>query len=111
MSIECADTLNALANRVLVAGGVLLLTACASAPRRVATSTTSGTLPAGAGRTILQNSCTVCHDLSEVTKFSGYYNRQQWQDIVSTMVGYGATVNKDDVELLVDYLTQSIGRK
>jgi hypothetical protein len=46
------------------------------------------------GRTILQSSCTVCHDLGEVTKFRGYYNTQQWQDIVSTMVGYGANVKR-----------------
>ena len=70
-----------------------------------------GELPPGPGRTILQTSCTVCHDLREVTKFRGYYNREQWQDVVATMMGYGANVKKEDVNLLVDYLTQSFGRK
>ena len=68
-------------------------------------------LPPGQGRTILQASCTVCHDLGEVTKFRGYYNKQQWQDIVATMMGYGASISKEDVDVLADYLTQSIGRK
>ena len=55
-------------------------------------------------------SCTVCHDLREVTKFRGYYNRAQWRDIVVTMVEYGAAVEKSDVEVLTDYLAQALGR-
>jgi hypothetical protein len=70
-----------------------------------------GELPPGQGRTILQTSCTVCHDLREVTKFRGYYNEQQWQDIVATMMGYGAKLNKDEADVLVNYLTQSLGRR
>ena len=88
-----------------------LLAACASAPRRPVAATASSELPAGPGRTILQTSCTACHDLGEVTKFRGYYGKPQWQDIVATMVGYGANVKKDDAEVLADYLTQYLGRK
>ena len=88
-----------------------LMAACASAPRRPAAATASSELLAGPGRTILQASCTACHDLGEVTKFRGYYSRPQWQDIVATMVAYGANIKKDDAEVLADYLTQYIGRK
>jgi len=95
----------------LVAGGAVLAAACASAPRRPIAAIAGNDLPAGQGRTILQTSCTVCHDLGEVTKFRGYYNKQQWQDIVSTMVGYGANIKKEDVDVLADYLTQTFGRK
>jgi hypothetical protein len=95
----------------LVVSGALLLTACASAGRRPVAAVPGGELPPGQGRTILQASCTVCHDLREVTKFSGYYNKQQWQDIVATMMGYGANIKNDDADVLVEYLTQSIGRK
>ena len=35
----------------------------------------------------------VCHNLREVTKFSGFYGREQWRDIVLTMMDYGAPVN------------------
>jgi len=100
----------------LVAGGVTIVTlfaACASAPRqgRPVAALPGSELPAGQGRTILQTSCTVCHDLGEVTKFRGYYNKAQWQDIVATMIGYGANVRKEDVDVLADYLTESLGRK
>lgn len=68
-------------------------------------------LPDGRGKEILQTSCTSCHDLGEVTKFKGYYDRAQWRDIVVTMVEYGAVVEKGDVEVLSDYLVQHLGRK
>jgi cytochrome c5 len=107
----------------LVASGAMLVmmmtAACASAPRqgsgqaprRPVAALPGSELPPGQGRTILQTSCTVCHDLGEVTKFRGYYKKAQWQDIVATMIGYGANVRNEDVDVLVDYLTQSLGRK
>jgi cytochrome c5 len=99
---------------MLAAAAAALAAACASAPRRpvAAVAAVPGSdLPAGQGRTILQTSCTVCHDLREVTKFSGYYNKQQWKDIVATMMEYGANIKNDEADVLVEYLTQSIGRK
>ena len=92
-----------------------LLVACAparvvSAPAAIV-ATTGDELPDGPGRQILQASCTSCHDLREVTKFRGYYNRAQWRDIVVTMVDYGAEVEKNDVEVLADYLTEHLGRR
>ena len=67
-------------------------------------------LPDGAGKRILQVSCRSCHDLGEVTKFRGYYNRAQWRDIVVTMVQYGAEVEEKEVEVLTDYLVEHLGR-
>jgi cytochrome c5 len=68
-------------------------------------------LPEGAGRQILMRACTSCHNLREVTKFSGFYGREQWRDIVLTMMDYGAPVNAKEVEVLSDYLTQHLGKK
>ena len=68
-------------------------------------------LPDGAGKKILQTQCTSCHELSEVTKFNGYYTRAQWRDIVVTMVEYGADLEKTEIETLADYLNQHFGRK
>lgn len=68
-------------------------------------------LPAGAGRQILMSACTSCHNLREVTKFSGFYGREQWRDIVLTMMDYGAPVNAKDVEVLTSYLTEHLGKK
>lgn len=107
-------------NWMLPASGALLVAACASIPRPPATTAPApvavaaarpGDLAAGAGRTILQTHCTWCHDLREVTKFRGYYDRQQWRDIVTTMVEYGATLKPNEVEMLADYLTAQLGRR
>ena len=68
-------------------------------------------LPEGRGKQILSTACTACHDLREVTKFRGYYDRAQWRDIVLTMVEYGAPVGKGDVEVLADYLVEHRGRE
>jgi len=68
-------------------------------------------LPEGDGKKILLASCTTCHDLSEVTKLRGYYTRAQWRDVVVTMKEYGAKVDDKQVEVLTDYLTQTLGKK
>jgi competence protein ComEA len=68
-------------------------------------------LPDGEGKKILLSSCTACHDLTEVTKFRGYYNRAQWLDIVVTMKEYGAPIDDQQVDVLTDYLTQHLGRR
>jgi cytochrome c5 len=71
----------------------------------------SDDLPEGEGKKILQASCTACHDLTEVTKFKGYYTHDEWRDVVKTMVAYGAMVKADDVDVLVDYLAKNLGKK
>ncbi len=104
-----------------VASGLLLAAAasgCASraepaAPAApvIAAAPAAADLPAGRGRDVLFASCTSCHDLREVTKFAGFYDRAQWRDIVVTMVEYGAVVNGKDVEVLADYLAEHLGRR
>ena len=90
-------------------------TAPAAAPAPTPTTTvaaaSSDQLPEGAGRQILMSACTACHGLREVTKFRGFYVRQQWKDIVLTMVDYGAPVGETDVDVLSDYLTENLGKK
>ena len=66
---------------------------------------------AGEGKKILVSACTSCHDLSEVTKFRGYYDRKQWRDIVVTMMDYGAPVNEKQVDVLADYLAEHLGKQ
>jgi hypothetical protein len=67
-------------------------------------------LPEGDGKSILLTSCTASHDLTEVTKFRGYYTRDEWRDIVHTMIEYGARVQEKDVDVLVDYLARNFGK-
>ena len=68
-------------------------------------------LPEGPGRTVLMSACTTCHELKEITKFRGFYTRDEWRDIVVTMVKYGAVVKEDDKPVLVDYLFKNLGKK
>ena len=98
-------------NSLLRAAAVLFVTALLAVP--VASQTTSSPsddLPDGEGKKILQAQCTSCHELTEVTKFRGYYNRAQWRDIVVTMVEYGADLKKAEIETLADYLAQHLGK-
>ena len=81
------------------------------APATPSVAAASVELPEGAGRQILMRACVSCHNLTEVTKFRGFYTRPQWRDIVLTMVDYGAPVNEKDVEVLTTYLTESLGKK
>ena len=85
------------------------------APSTVAATTAAAAaaqeLPQGKGKQALLAACTLCHDLGEVTKFRGYYNRAQWRDIVVTMMDYGAPVQKSDIEELADYLNEHLGRR
>lgn len=90
---------------------VLLLAANAWALTGSQTVAPGDELPDGEGKKILQMSCTSCHDLGEVTKFRGYYTREQWRDIVLTMVEYGAALQPPEIDTLADYLEQHLGRR
>ena len=67
-------------------------------------------LPEGAGKPILIAACTECHSLKEVTKFKGYFGRDEWADVVRTMIAYGARLNDSQAGLLITYLTQHFGK-
>jgi cytochrome c5 len=97
-------------SRLLRASAVLFVTAVFSAPSPFAAAP-DDELPDGPGKKILQSSCTTCHDLTEVTKFRGYYTKEQWRDIVATMVEYGAKLKEGEAEVLTEYLAMHLGPK
>jgi hypothetical protein len=97
-------------NSLLRAAAVFFVAALLTVPAPTQSPTPSDDLPDGEGKKILQAQCTSCHELTEVTKFRGYYNRAQWRDIVVTMVEYGADLKKAEIETLADYLAQHLGR-
>jgi mono/diheme cytochrome c family protein len=68
-------------------------------------------LPDGEGKRILIASCISCHGLDYVAKLRGYYSREQWRDVVNTMVEYGTALKAEEQEVLVDYLFQHFGKK
>src|SRR5262245_17998386 len=60
-------------------------------------------LPDAEGRAILQRSCTQCHDLQ--TAIGKTVSRQEWTDIITRMVGAGASITPAEQQTLVQYLT------
>jgi cytochrome c5 len=69
------------------------------------------TPPQEPGEKILLRACTVCHATSEITKFKGYYSRDQWADVVRTMRGDGASLQDAEVPILVDYIFKMYGKQ
>jgi cytochrome c5 len=64
-----------------------------------------GPLPDGPGKTILLNTCTVCHDLGRV-RIQGR-TREDWDDTLSTMLNEGAMLSEQDYPVLLAYLTRN----
>lgn len=44
------------------------------------------TLPDGAGKTLVENTCTSCHSLANITAAAGYDTADQWYRLISTMI-------------------------
>src|SRR5919197_3819440 len=66
-------------------------------------------LPAGAGRDLVIGACTVaCHGTAPIANTR--QTRSGWQALVEDMIARGATVRRDDVSRVVDYLAQQLGR-
>jgi len=62
-----------------------------------------------AGKKLLEDSCTTCHDLDLVS--GQRLSKDEWQGVVSSMIAKGAAVNDKDMPVLVDYLTKTYGKK
>ena len=61
-----------------------------------------------AGKMILENACTACHDLDLVMDMK--LSKQEWDDLVKSMISKGAAVEDKDVAVLVDYLAKTYGK-
>jgi glucose dehydrogenase len=67
----------------------------------------SGRLPAGAGRKIVQADCTLCHGLDSITR--SRFNRAGWQATVRDMMNRGAPLTGAQYQTVVDYLARNFG--
>lgn len=76
-----------------------------------AASTQTPELPEGDGKKIIERACTTCHGVAEITKFRDYYTKDDWRDIVTTMVKYGAELKDGESEVLVEYLGKHLSKK
>jgi len=57
------------------------------------------------GQSLLQERCTVCHDLGRVERSEK--TEEEWKTTVERMVGKGAQVNQAEQELVIKYLAET----
>jgi cytochrome c5 len=87
----------------------LALTSCGSKSTQApAGNATVAPSTGGAdGQTLLNTRCTVCHDLSRVTR--NKLSADQWNQVVSKMVGNGAKLTSAEQQTVIDYLAKTYG--
>jgi len=68
-------------------------------------ATNHGPLPEGAGKKILLNTCTVCHDLLRIKRTAA--SREEWEEILGAMLNEGAMLSDQDFPVLLAYLARN----
>lgn len=64
-------------------------------------------LPDGKGKDIVENTCTDCHSLERIK--AQRLDEDGWTAIMREMIETGASINLDDITVIVDYLTKNFG--
>ena len=85
--------------------GVFLAACGASQPPAIASTVSQPAATTLDGQTLLQERCTVCHDLNRVT--SAQKTAAQWTTTVERMIGNGAQLDAQEQQMLIDYLAQT----
>jgi cytochrome c5 len=62
-----------------------------------------------AAKKLLDEACTTCHDLDLVS--GQRYTKDDWQNVVNSMIAKGAAMGEKDVPMLVEYLVKMYGKK
>lgn len=63
-----------------------------------------GPLPNGAGKAVLLNTCTMCHDLERVKRHGA--TREEWEETLIAMLNEGAPLSDLDFEVVLNYLAR-----
>lgn len=66
-------------------------------------------LPEGAGKELVMNVCTVCHELTRIT--SKRKTKEEWSDTVDKMATKGAKASDEEFETIVAYLAAHFGKE
>ncbi len=64
-----------------------------------------GPLPDGAGKAIVLNKCSVCHDLKRVT--SHLASPEEWADTLSSMLNEGLILSDEELATVLRYLARN----
>ncbi|MGY8813817.1 MAG: c-type cytochrome [Gammaproteobacteria bacterium] len=65
-------------------------------------------LPDGEGRDIVEDVCSSCHSLLNIT--DSKRTPAQWQYVVSQMISQGAPLEEYEIETVVSYLSKNFGK-
>ncbi len=85
---------------------LVLLTACSSGTP--ATITSSSALSSSQGATLVQERCTVCHDISRVK--GSRFSAAEWKTVVDQMIAKGAQLSPDEETVVVSWLAANYGQ-
>jgi len=66
-----------------------------------------GPVPDGAGKAILLNICTMCHDLNRIKH--GRRSPEEWEETLSTMLNEGAPLSDAAFPVIHEYLSENFG--
>jgi cytochrome c5 len=66
-----------------------------------------GPLPDGPGKSVLLNTCTMCHDLTRVKRTR--HTPEEWEDILNAMLNEGAPLTDDEFPVVLLYLARNFG--
>jgi cytochrome c5 len=64
-----------------------------------------GPLPEGAGKKIMLEVCTMCHDLHRIRETGA--TRDEWDDILVHMINEGAPLSDEEFPVLLGYLARN----
>jgi len=65
-------------------------------------------LPDGAGKELVMNVCTQCHELTRIT--SKRKSKEEWSDTVDKMASRGAKASDEEFDTIVTYLAKNFGK-
>ena len=66
-----------------------------------------GPLPNGAGKAVVLNVCTMCHDLSRIRR--GRRSAEEWEETLNAMLNEGAPLSDDQFPIVHAYLSRHFG--
>ena len=66
-----------------------------------------GPVPEGAGKQILLNTCTMCHNLQRIK--NGRRSAEEWEETLLAMLNEGAPVSDDQLPVIHAYLSRHFG--
>ena len=55
------------------------------------------------------SACTTCHDLTGITSAPGTFTEADFRETIERMLGHGANLSNDEIDILVRYLTETYG--